>query len=37
MILGHVKWAPVTFIGVLNACTSVAAIEEGRHAHEDII
>jgi pentatricopeptide repeat protein len=27
----------VTFIGVLNACASVGAIEEGRHAHEQII
>jgi hypothetical protein len=26
--------APVTFVGVLNACASVVALEEGRHAHE---
>ncbi len=30
----NVEPNPVTFIGVHNACTSVAAIEEGRHAHE---
>jgi pentatricopeptide repeat protein len=28
---------PVTFVGVLNACASMAALEEGRHAHEQII
>jgi pentatricopeptide repeat protein len=28
---------PVTFVGVLNACASVGALEEGRHAHEHII
>ncbi len=27
----------VTFVGVLNACASVVALEEGRHAHEQII
>jgi hypothetical protein len=27
----------VTFFGVLNACASVVAHEEGRHAHEQII
>ncbi|KAH8973473.1 hypothetical protein BDL97_01G050500 [Sphagnum fallax] len=27
----------VTFTGVLNACASVVALEEGRHAHEQII
>ncbi len=27
----------VTFVGVLNACTSVVALEEGRLAHEQII
>jgi pentatricopeptide repeat protein len=27
----------VTFVGVLNACASLAALEEGRHAHERII
>jgi pentatricopeptide repeat protein len=27
----------VTFVGVLNACTSVFALEEGRHVHEQII
>jgi hypothetical protein len=29
--------APVTFVGVLNACASVVALEEGKHAHEQII
>jgi hypothetical protein len=24
-------------VGVLNACASLAALEEGRHAHEQII
>ncbi len=28
---------PVTFVGVLNACASMVALEEGRHAHEQII
>ncbi len=28
---------PVTFVGVLNACASVLALEEGRRAHEQII
>jgi len=28
---------PVTFVQVLNACTSIVAIEEGRHAQEQII
>jgi pentatricopeptide repeat protein len=27
----------VTFVGVLNACASLAALEEGRHAHGQII
>jgi pentatricopeptide repeat protein len=27
----------VTFIGVLNACASVAALDKGRHAHQQII
>jgi hypothetical protein len=27
----------VTFMGVLNACASVAALEEGRCVHEQII
>jgi pentatricopeptide repeat protein len=27
----------VTFVGVLNVCTSVFALEEGQHAHEQII
>jgi pentatricopeptide repeat protein len=28
---------PMTFVEVLNSCTSVAALEEGRHAQEQII
>ncbi|CAM6051292.1 unnamed protein product [Sphagnum compactum] len=28
---------PITFMGVLNACGSVVALEEGRHVHEQII
>jgi pentatricopeptide repeat protein len=28
---------PMTFVGVLNSCTSVAALEEGRRAQEQII
>ncbi|CAM6075269.1 unnamed protein product [Sphagnum tenellum] len=31
------KPAPNTFVGVLNACASEVALEEGRHAHEQII
>ncbi len=27
----------VTFVGVLNACASIVALEEGRCAHEHII
>jgi pentatricopeptide repeat protein len=27
----------VTFIGVLNACASVAALDKGRHVHQQII
>jgi pentatricopeptide repeat protein len=27
----------ITFVGVLNACASIMALEEGRHAHEQII
>ncbi len=27
----------VTFVGVLNACASVIALEEGRHVHHQII
>jgi pentatricopeptide repeat protein len=32
-----VKPVPVTFIGVLNTCDSVAALEEDRRVHEQII
>jgi len=28
---------PVTFVGLLNACASVSALEEGRHVHEQVI
>ncbi|CAM6073835.1 unnamed protein product [Sphagnum tenellum] len=28
---------PVTFVGVLNACASVSALEEGRRIHQQII
>jgi pentatricopeptide repeat protein len=28
---------PVTFVRVLNACASVGALEEGRHAHKQLI
>jgi pentatricopeptide repeat protein len=31
------KPAPNTFVGVLNACASEVALEEGRHAHEQIV
>ncbi len=27
----------ITFIGVLNACASVATLDEGQHAHQQII
>jgi len=27
----------ITYVGVLNACASIMALEEGRHAHEQII
>jgi pentatricopeptide repeat protein len=32
-----VQPVPATFLGMLNACASVAALEEGRHVHEQII
>jgi pentatricopeptide repeat protein len=32
-----VKPVPVTFVGILNACASVAALEEGKRVHEQII
>ncbi|CAK9214564.1 unnamed protein product [Sphagnum troendelagicum] len=37
MQLEGVQPGPVTFVGVLNACASVLGLEEGRHAHEQII
>ncbi len=27
----------ITFVGVLNACASIVALEEGRCVHEEII
>jgi pentatricopeptide repeat protein len=27
----------VTFVGILNACARIAALEEGRHVHEQIV
>ncbi len=33
----HVLPNPITFVGVLNACASVLALEEGRRAHKQII
>jgi pentatricopeptide repeat protein len=32
-----VKPDHVTFVGILNACASVAVLEEGAHAHQHII
>jgi len=29
--------SPVNFVGVLNACASIVALEEGRCTHEQII
>ncbi|CAM6036960.1 unnamed protein product [Sphagnum compactum] len=37
MQLEGVEPDPVTFVGVLNACASIAALEEGRHIHAQII
>ncbi len=38
-ILRHegVEPVPVNFVGVLNACASVAALEEGKGIHEQIV
>jgi pentatricopeptide repeat protein len=33
----HMQPDSVTFVGVLNACASVVAIEDGRCAHDQII
>jgi hypothetical protein len=27
----------VTFVGVLNACVSILALEEGRYVHQQIV
>lgn len=32
-----VKSDPVTFVGILNACSSVVALEEGKLVHEQIV
>jgi hypothetical protein len=32
-----VEPVPVNFVGVLNACASVAALEEGKGIHEQIV
>ncbi|CAM6036345.1 unnamed protein product [Sphagnum compactum] len=32
-----VEPSSVTFVGVLNACASVVALEEGRHVHQQIV
>jgi pentatricopeptide repeat protein len=32
-----VKSDPITFVGVLNACASLQALEEGRHVHGQMI
>jgi pentatricopeptide repeat protein len=37
MQLDGVQPDPVTFVGMLNACASVGALEEGRCVHEQII
>jgi pentatricopeptide repeat protein len=37
MQLEGVPPSPVTFVGFLNACASVLALEEGRCAHEQIV
>jgi pentatricopeptide repeat protein len=37
MQLQGVKPNPVTFVGVLNACATAVALEEGRHVHEQIL
>ncbi|KAH9530503.1 hypothetical protein CY35_20G006400 [Sphagnum magellanicum] len=36
MIFGHVKY-PATYVGVLNACANVVALEEGKRAHQLIM
>jgi pentatricopeptide repeat protein len=37
MQLEGIKPDPVTFVGILKACTSVAGLEEGKCVHEQII
>jgi len=37
MQLEGIKPDPVTFVGILKACTSVAGLEEGKRVHEQII
>ncbi len=35
--LAFLKPCPIIFVGLLNACTSVVALEEGSCIHEEII
>jgi len=37
MQLEGIKPDPVTFVGILKACTSIAGLEEGKRVHEQII
>jgi pentatricopeptide repeat protein len=37
MQLEGMKPNSATFAGVVNACASIVALEEGRHAHQQII
>ncbi|KAJ7570773.1 hypothetical protein O6H91_01G134800 [Diphasiastrum complanatum] len=37
MQLHHIEPDKVTFVGVLNACASIAALEEGRYIHLQIL
>jgi pentatricopeptide repeat protein len=37
MKLEAVEPNSVTFVGVLNACASIGALEEGRHLHQQIL
>jgi len=36
-MMGRGGAKPCYFIGVLNACASIMALEEGRHVHEQIV
>ncbi|KAJ7298365.1 hypothetical protein O6H91_Y001800 [Diphasiastrum complanatum] len=37
MHLEQVEPSPVTYLAVLNACANVAALEEGRHVHAEVV